>query len=48
MSARELNLAGNIVDHSHVFRLLANENVLSAVALVAGLTTTNVVILITR
>ena len=46
-SARELNLAGNIVDHSHVFRLLANKNVLSAVALVAGLTTTSLMILIT-
>ena len=37
--ARELNLAGNILDHSQVFRFLANENVLSAVALVARLTT---------
>ena len=45
-SARELDLAGNIVDRSQVFKYLANENVLSAVALVAGLTATSLMILI--
>ena len=46
-SARELNLAGNIVDRSQVFRFLANENVLSAVALVAELTATSLMMFIT-
>ena len=43
-SARELNLAGNIVDPSHVLRF---QNVLSAVALVTGLRATSLMILIT-
>ena len=46
-SATELTLAGNIVDRSQVFRFLANENVLSAVALVAELTATSLMMFIT-
>ena len=46
-NARELNLAGNIVDCSQFFKLLANENILSAVVLVAGLTATSLMTLIT-
>ena len=42
-----LDFAGNIVDHSQVFKFLANENVLSAVALGAGLTATSLMILMT-
>ena len=45
-SARDLNLTGNIVDRSQVFRFLANENILSAVALVAELTATSLMTLI--
>ena len=45
--ARELNLAGNILGHSQVFRFLANENVLSAVAFVARLRAASLMILIT-
>ena len=45
-SARELNFAGNILDRRQVFKLLANESVLSAVVHATGLTVKGLMTLI--